>query len=52
MVYQKSIENIITKDQNFVPAWINTYQWPDIKFNGHCFISESPDSVKVINLEI
>ena len=49
---EKSMEKITTIDQNFAPTWINIYRFPYIKLNGHCLIKKSPDSVKVMNLNI
>ena len=40
---QESIENKTTSDCNFAPTLINYYPLSDIKFNGHCLITNNND---------
>ena len=35
---EKSIENIITSDKNFVPTFTDDWPLPNVKFNRHCLI--------------
>ena len=49
---EKIIENIATSVSNFDPTLINHYPLSDVKFNGHCLISNSTVSMKIINLYI
>ena len=49
---EESIENIITSDSNFAATLINHYALSVVKFNGHCLITSSTVSIKIINLYI
>ena len=50
---EENIENISKSYSNFALTFVDHHLWPDISFNGHCFINDDISiPKKVINLYI